>query len=63
METKKWYLSKTVWFNVLTFLGSAGLLVADFLGAGMFAPQAFALLGVGLVNIVLRVWFTDTAIE
>lgn len=63
METKKWYQSKIVWFNIMTFVGSAGLLIADFLGAGNYTPDALVLLGVGVVNLILRIWFTDTAIE
>ncbi len=67
-KSKPWYTSKTVWFNVVTVLGS----IAGGLGGILpilepfLAPKVFAwvLAGVGIINLVLRsitkdaVWFT-----
>ena len=59
---KQWYISKTVWFGIIQTLIGVGLLLADFFGAGNFTAQAVTLLIVGALTVVLRVWFTDTAI-
>lgn len=50
MDSKKWYASKTVWFNV----AAAGLLaILEGLGdAGLKAE--YVAMGMGVVNLVLR---------
>jgi hypothetical protein len=64
--TKNWYESKTLWTNISMFL----LMVAAlFLPGGEFTelltPVAvkYVALGVAVLNIVLRVWFTTGAIS
>jgi len=58
--TKPWYQSKLFWLGIIqTAIGILGI-VADFLGAGDFTAQAVALLVMGALTVVLRVWFTDT---
>lgn len=57
-----WYLSKTVIFNALTTLAA----VLSFLPtvSNLIPADAipFLLGAVGVVNIVLRIWFTDNAV-
>lgn len=60
---KNWYESKTVWLGVIATTIGALQLVAQFLASGTFTPEAFTLLVVGVLGVVLRVWFTDTAIR
>lgn len=55
---KKWYASKTLWFNTLTMLGAL-------FGAGgqlghVLAPEEVAA-GIGFGNIILRL-FTDKGV-
>jgi hypothetical protein len=57
---KKWWASKTVWFNVIT-------LILGVLGAvlGVVSTQAWVIgltAVIALGNGVLRIWFTDTPI-
>ena len=60
---KAWYVSKVVWLNVIA---TALMVAALFLPGGEFASLfsaevvKYIALGVSVVNIVLRVWFTDT---
>ena len=67
--TKKFYLSKTFWFNILVLV----LAVAGVFGFGEFVPSEDVQAGaeqlgtlvvavVGLVNLILR-FLTDTKIE
>lgn len=57
-----WYLSKTVIFNALTTLAA----VLSFLPtvSNLIPAEAIPLLlgAVGVVNIILRIWFTDSAV-
>ena len=51
---KKWWQSKTLIFNLLSILAAVLLLVQD-IGFSLTADQAKLLvLGIGIVNIVLR---------
>jgi hypothetical protein len=55
---KAWYFSKTIWFNVvMTAVGVATALQGSL-------PKYAAVLGAIVVvgNVILRVWFTNTAI-
>ena len=61
MQIKNWYESKTLWLNLIT----AAVLIADLLVQQPFIPPAylpFIATVVGILNVVLRVWFTDTGI-
>lgn len=60
---KVWYLSKLTWLGIVQFLiGSLGL-IAEFLNKGDFSPASVTILLSGVLTIVLRVWFTDSAIK
>jgi len=59
---KPWYQSKLVWLGVLECaIGILGL-VAAYLQNGSFTPADFVLLVSGALTVVLRVFFTDTAV-
>lgn len=60
--SKPWYRSKLVWLGVIQTLIGCLALLADFLGAGSYTPQAVTILVMGALTVALRVWFTDTAI-
>ena len=64
MNTIPWYQSKIVWLNVVLTLIGAGSLVADALAkdANMTAP-GIIMVGVGVLGVILRIWFTDTVIQ
>lgn len=58
METKHWYKSKTVWFNILTVMGAAaggvvGLMptIQPLLSSQSYAIAMFV---IGVVNVGLR---------
>jgi hypothetical protein len=54
MDPKAWYASKTIWVGVIeVVIGVLGL-VAPFLGGKVYTPEAFVLLGVGVLTILLR---------
>lgn len=66
MSPKAWYQSKTVWLNIVTTLVMiAGILTAA-LGSAPFAVPAWVPWAIGIfvavLNIVLRVWLTNTSI-
>ena len=50
MDSKAWWESKTIWFNVL----SAGLEIAQMLSGAGVIPAGVATLVVNGVNIILR---------
>jgi hypothetical protein len=59
MAPKFFYLSKTVWLNVvLTAIGAVALLT----DAVPAEYKPYVILAGGILNVVLRVWFTDTPI-
>lgn len=61
MTKKKWYLSKTVWFNIIA---TAVAIQSAFEGSAYLAkvlPILGAFVTVG--NIILRVWFTSSVIS
>ena len=61
---KKWFESKTVWLGILTALSGALSLGAQYVAEGSFNSQdGMLLFAVGLIGIVVRVWFTDKAIQ
>jgi hypothetical protein len=59
---KAWYASKVIWFNVLVSLAAVLPLVADLVKQAAVKPEDIILLGVGVINVVLRIWFTDQPI-
>jgi len=63
METKKWYESKTVWMNIIGFIIAFFTALQGFLQAGTFTIEAIVAFGVVIVNLILRIWFTDKPIE
>ena len=60
--SKLWYTSKTVWLGVITTLIGALPLVADLVARVAISPQDVILTGVGVLAVILRVWFTDTPV-
>jgi hypothetical protein len=56
--TKKWWQSKTNWLGILTIavaiIGIVGKVVPPFAGGAAAV--------VGILNIVLRIWFTNVPI-
>lgn len=58
---KAWYQSKTVWFQILTLV--AGILLAV---SGVVESKTATIIlvaAIALINGVLRIYFTDTAIK
>jgi len=57
---KKWYTSKTFWFNVLTLT----VAIASAFGFADFRPEpevlSIAAGVIAVINLILRLWFTDT---
>ncbi len=60
---KNWYQSKIVWASVVMFLISALQLFQGWYAAGDFSVPSIIGLVVSILIIVVRVWFTDTAID
>lgn len=64
---KKWYESKVVIFNIVAMVIMAAPIIAT--SAKALEPNAATLIDsivalvVGIGNVVLRVWFTDTPID
>lgn len=60
---KKWYASKTLWFNLLAGV----VMVASQFGYLDFEPSpmvaTIATLVVAIINMILRYWFTNTALQ
>lgn len=60
--TKLWYTSKTVWINVVATLVA---LYSLFQVTPIF-PQTWLPyfgLAVGILNVILRIWFTDSPVS
>ncbi len=64
---KKWYESKTVWLNLASVLTTLVGAVTQVLPSlqGILDIKTYLVVGaaVGVVNIVLRTYFTSTSIE
>lgn len=60
--TKAWYLSKLTWLGIVQFLIGALGLLAEFLKAGDYSPFAVTMLVSGILVVIMRVWFTNSAI-
>jgi hypothetical protein len=67
VDMKKFYVSKTVWFNIIMTIVMAIPVIAAAtknLDPNMAVlVDSIAALVTGLGNIILRIWFTDTAID
>ena len=61
MSTKKWYASKTIWWNVIVFV-VAVLALPEFIA--ILPPQLLPIsVFIGAVgNMILRTWFTNKKI-
>jgi len=62
-NSKPWYMSKLVWLNAFLFLSGLFDVLAKFFDNGDFSEVGFMLLAGSIVGIVLRIWFTDTAVN
>jgi hypothetical protein len=63
IDGKPWYKSKLVLVGILqTVIGSLSLL-ADLLGKSQITPQDATLLSVGILTVILRIWFTDMPVQ
>lgn len=66
METKPWYASKTVWLNVFsTLFAVAALFMAGGQFAGVFSETVVLIMSIviAVLNIILRIWFTNTTVS
>ena len=61
MKEKPWYQSKTIWLNIVSF---AVLALALPQVAALVPAQATASIAavVAVLNLILRLWYTDTKI-
>ena len=59
-NSKPFWQSKTVWVNTLTLLGTLLASLNNSLPAEYLPYLVF---GSGLVNLVLRIFFTDSAVK
>ena len=57
---KKWFMSKTIQFNVLYTVAEVCLVALDFIPAE-YVPLLMAVQGIA--NVVIRVWYTNMAID
>jgi len=62
MNTKKFYESKTVWFNVIVFV-VAFLALPEFISVLPAVWLPYAVLGGTVGNLILRIWFTSTEVK
>lgn len=57
-----WYTSRTVWFNAITSLVGILTLIPQVAGVIPDEYLKYILLAVGALNVVLRIWFTDSPV-
>lgn len=62
MTTKAWYKSKVVWLGVITTLLGAVPVLVDLANAYNIPVAAVGTAVIGVLTVVVRVWFTDTVI-
>ena len=62
---KTWYQSVTIWVNFVSFLTLAAALITSGDYASLFTPDVLKYIGlvVALLNIAVRVFFTEKPIE
>lgn len=53
-NTKKWYVSRTVWVNALVIVGALVGVIQEWLVAGDFSPIGMTFLATGIINLALR---------
>jgi len=58
MEEKKWFESKTVWFNTISTI----LAILSLADIQAFVPAKYIALINAVGNVVLRMWFTSTTL-
>jgi hypothetical protein len=59
MNSAPWYSSKILWVGIITVVIATLMSVVDLLNKGNVLPQDYLLLAVGILNSVLRVFFSD----
>jgi hypothetical protein len=60
---KLFWQSKTVWMNFILTLIGAGTLVSDKLtSTPSLTVPGWIMVGVGILGMILRIWFTDAPI-
>jgi len=59
MNPKPFYASKTVWLNVIATVIGALTLAQDAIPTEY---KTYVILAVGVLNVILRVWFTEAPI-
>ena len=62
-HNKSIFESKTIWLNVIATAIAVLQLLPALIEGGDFSVPALITLGVAVLNIVLRVWFTSKAIR
>jgi membrane-bound ClpP family serine protease len=60
---KAWYQSKIVWTSVLLSLVGILELFVEWYQKGDFSVPGIVTFVIGVLLVILRIWFTDTAIE
>ena len=60
---KPWYQSKSIWLAIIQTLLGILALVATFLEIASFTAPAIVMLVMAALQVVIRVWFTDTQIQ
>jgi len=62
-HNKSIFESKTIWLNVIATAIAVLQLLPALIEGGDFSVPSLITLGVAVLNIVLRVWFTSKAIR
>lgn len=57
---KAWYESKTIWFNIFSTLAGSLVVVSEVMPEPI---KVYVIVALGVVNVVLRVWFTNEPIR
>ena len=57
---KKWYESKTIWFNIIMTISGVAVVITPHIPE-KWAALTMSIQGIG--NLVLRVWFTSATIS
>lgn len=57
-----WYTSRTVWLNAITTIIAILTLIPQVAGVIPDEYHKYILIAVGALNVVLRIWFTDSPV-
>lgn len=57
-----WYTSRTVWLNAITTIIAILTLIPQVAGVIPDEYHKYILIAVGSLNVVLRIWFTDSPV-